>query len=708
MSEAVISDRILNLDKTDYEKPSLFMGERLGLLDSLNVHYPQLYKLYKDMKAKDWDELEFKFGSSTLNSEFKTCPKNNYDIMIRTLAWQWEADSVAAKSILAIIAPFATNSELFYGWQRIADSECLTGDHEILTPKGWKRIDHITIDDQVAQWDYKTRSISFINPYRIISKMNDGKLFYFTDGNNNLSQITTPKHRMPIIYPYWEGKNPPQCKFAEDVKYHGGNGLPTAGYIQQGGRRMSAQERLYVAVQADGSLCSEAYNGNYTGYKHYRFSFSKQRKIDRLYELCHYSNWRIQELNTARTAAGLRTFIVFVPAAEYNIKAKTFDWFDFDQISYEWAVDFLDEIKHWDGNITSNGSVRYISTNKACVDKVSTIAHLVGLRGHITVIPPRIGVLMPGGHLSNTKEAYQVYISERPFITGNSITKSVIEVDCNVYCLSVPTGYFLVRHNDIISVTGNCTHALTYSEIVKNSFDNPEEVLKDILKIKEAFSRLEIVGEIFNNALITGSKLNLGLVERNQDTYNDVFMFVVALYCLEAIQFMSSFGITFAMGNAQEFIPIAMAVQKIANDEYYVHRPWDRAVLDIELGNEYGLTAFNKNRAKILDLINSVVRSEMSWNDYTFSEGREHPGLNKDVLNKGVLFYAKEVYEFFGFTKEEIPFELPNKNPLLYMNDWLEIDKMQTSPMEQKSGNYVLGMIAKDSSENEVLDIELD
>lgn len=376
MSEAIISDRILNLDKTDYEKPSLFMGERLGLLDSLNVHYPQLYKLYKDMKAKDWDELEFKFGSSTLNSEFKTCPKNNYDIMIRTLAWQWEADSVAAKSILAIIAPFATNSELFYGWQRIADSES--------------------------------------------------------------------------------------------------------------------------------------------------------------------------------------------------------------------------------------------------------------------------------------------------------------------------------------------THALTYSEIVKNSFDNPEEVLKDILKIKEAFSRLEIVGEIFNNALITGSKLNLGLVERNQDTYNDVFMFVVALYCLEAIQFMSSFGITFAMGNAQEFIPIAMAVQKIANDEYYVHRPWDRAVLDIELGNEYGLTAFNKNRTKILNLINSIVRSEMSWNDYTFSEGREHPGLNKDVLNKGVLFYAKEVYEFFGFTKEEIPFELPAKNPLLYMNDWLEIDKMQTSPMEQKSGNYVLGMIAKDSSENEVLDIELD
>lgn len=375
VTQPVISSRILNTEKTDYGVASLFMGEPLGLMDSLNIHYPQLYKLYKEMKSKDWDELEFKLGSSTLNTEFKTCSKDSYDIMIRTLAWQWEADTTAARSIVAAIAPFVTNNELFYGWQRIADNEVV--------------------------------------------------------------------------------------------------------------------------------------------------------------------------------------------------------------------------------------------------------------------------------------------------------------------------------------------HALTYSEIVKNSFDNPNEVLADILKVKESFARLELVAEVFDTVIRIGAELTLKQRKKDQEAYDAIFMFVVAMYCLEAIQFMSSFAITFAMGKSKQFVAAAIPIQKIAIDEFYVHKRWDREVLDIELSNEHGLMAFNRNRAKILTLINSVVESEMRWNAYTFSEGREQPGLTEDILNRGVLFYAKEVYEFFGFRPEEIPFTLPAKNPLSYMDDWLEIDKMQISPMEQKSGNYVLGMIERDIADDEIIEIDL-
>lgn len=375
-NQVVLSKRVLNTEKTDYDKPSLFMGTELGLLDSIHIHYPELYKLYKEMKAKDWDEMEFKFASSTLSTEFKTCSKNSYDIMIRTLAWQWEADTSAAKSIVPIIAPFVTNSEVFYGWQRIADNEVV--------------------------------------------------------------------------------------------------------------------------------------------------------------------------------------------------------------------------------------------------------------------------------------------------------------------------------------------HALTYSEIVKNSFDDPTQVLKEILEIKEAIQRVEIIAEIFDKVIVTGAKLTLRQIPKDQAAYDDLFMFLVAMYCLEGIQFMGSFCITFAMGDSQQFTPVAMAVQKIAIDEYFVHRKWDKAVLDIELGTEYGLMAFNRNRKRILEVINAVVNAELTWNNYTFSEGREQPGLNKEILNKAVLFYAKDIYEFFRFRPEEIPFELPAKNPLLFMNDWLEIDKMQISPMEQKSGNYVLGMIEKDLADGEIIPMDLD
>jgi ribonucleoside-diphosphate reductase beta chain len=46
-------------------------------------------------------------------------------MMIRTLAWQWEADSVASRAIAPVLAPFITDSTLWAAWQRISDNEVI-------------------------------------------------------------------------------------------------------------------------------------------------------------------------------------------------------------------------------------------------------------------------------------------------------------------------------------------------------------------------------------------------------------------------------------------------------------------------------------------------------------------------------------------------------------------------------------------------------
>jgi ribonucleoside-diphosphate reductase beta chain len=117
---------IFNEEKTpqDYrESSSLFFGPNPGLFDTLNKPYPKIWSLYKTMKSLDWDENEFDY--SVCNIDFKNCPKSVYDCMIRTLAWQWEADSVASRSIAPLLAPFITDSSLWAAWQRISDNECL-------------------------------------------------------------------------------------------------------------------------------------------------------------------------------------------------------------------------------------------------------------------------------------------------------------------------------------------------------------------------------------------------------------------------------------------------------------------------------------------------------------------------------------------------------------------------------------------------------
>ena len=114
---------MFNKEKTidQYRSTPLFLGAEAGLFDTIHKQYPKIWSLYKEMKSLDWDENEFDY--TQCNVDFKACHPDVSDIMIKTLAWQWEADSVASRSIIACFAPFISSSELFAAWQRISDSE---------------------------------------------------------------------------------------------------------------------------------------------------------------------------------------------------------------------------------------------------------------------------------------------------------------------------------------------------------------------------------------------------------------------------------------------------------------------------------------------------------------------------------------------------------------------------------------------------------
>ena len=212
--------------------------------------------------------------------------------------------------------------------------------------------------------------------------------------------------------------------------------------------------------------------------------------------------------------------------------------------------------------------------------------------------------------ISDTKEAYQVYICDKPYVTGNSVVKTEIDYSGNVYCLTVPTGYFITRHNNAVSITGNCLHALTYSEIVRCSFENPNEVLKDVLAAQEPLQRLSSVADAFHTAAVAGRQYQDGLRPNDDNLYDIVFMLVVALYCLERIQFMASFAITFTFGNAGQFLQPAKAVQKICQDEFEVHAKTGETVLLNEMMTPRGLASLQRLRPRIKRLLDEIVLSE--------------------------------------------------------------------------------------------------
>ena len=246
-------------------------------------------------------------------------------------------------------------------------------------------------------------------------------------------------------------------------------------------------------------------------------------------------------------------------------------------------------------------------------------------------------------------------------------------------------------------------HSLTYSEIVRGSFENPNEVFDEILAITESFQRLESIARSFSHVHDVAHRYAIGQADK-EEAYDAVMMLYVSLYCLERIQFISSFIVTFAFGEIGMFMPIAKAIQKICQDEFEVHQVLDRVVIGIELKSERGQKWLEKNRQKVSTLITEVVNSELVWSDFLGTEDRELPGITVEKLRKAVIYNSQPVYNAFSL---QSPFDHVATNPLPFVEEWMNINAIQAAPQEEAGRNsaYLIGQI-QPRNDNVVYDVD--
>lgn len=284
--------------------------------------------------------------------------------------------------------------------------------------------------------------------------------------------------------------------------------------------------------------------------------------------------------------------------------------------------------------------------------------------------------------------------------TDSIFATKVIQVLSNV-CTSSEAwaGWLRICDNEQL-------HSEAYSEIVRNSFDNPSDILDEILNISEAHERLVTLSTVFQKALVESQKYSLGLRPNDQELYNTIYLFIVALLCGERIQFMASFAITFGLADSTGlFQPAAKAIQKICQDEFEVHVQFGKAVLAHLHQTEKGRTAYEQTRPEVIKLIEEVTTSELSWSEYLFSEGRELTGITKEMIQNWSKYGATDVAQFMGINEDELSFNFINANPLKYMESWIDMSKMQASPQEEDPANYKVGLTQRD---DEGVDFDFD
>lgn len=244
-------------------------------------------------------------------------------------------------------------------------------------------------------------------------------------------------------------------------------------------------------------------------------------------------------------------------------------------------------------------------------------------------------------------------------------------------------------------------HALTYSEIVRLCIPDPAEIFNRIMKNKHINARLAPIIECFKKLKIAGAEYTLGLIN-DEEAYPIVMNALVALYCMERIQFVVSFASTFATVEADNgyFQGIGKLVQKIMQDERFIHAEGGKLALQIEFATERGKKYLQDNLGFIKNLIDTVVQNEYAFSKHLCSDGRSVPGYTEAKMNDWADYNAVDVYETFGLTSPRTFKE----TPLKFMDFWLDLDKTQNAQQEGDGNQYLLNIIIDDLGDDIIED----
>lgn len=321
--------------------------------------------------------------------------------------------------------------------------DCLERGTEVLTNEGWKPIESITTSDIVAQFSPDDERITWVNPTATISKYED-KIYRF-GYSKGFSIGVSARHRMLV-------KNNKTGEYetvrAEDLKVGQWKKIPASGK-GDGEDALSADERLLIAVQADGWIQK---NGNSF---YCRIAVKKERKKERLKLLASACTFNTSQRTYTKKNGEYFELSFTVPFSEKNF----FTTFKTPRMSYKKANDFIDELTKWDGWEGMRGEQYgrcYYTSEKSNIDFVQAVCAQAGLGSHLTVTHRKTRRF--GDHIShNIKPAYNLEIKKISSYGLQTMKKELVDYKDDVFCITVPSSYFVARtKGGDVFVTGNC------------------------------------------------------------------------------------------------------------------------------------------------------------------------------------------------------------------------------------------------------------
>lgn len=339
-----------------------------------------------------------------------------------------EAKSTCERSkaarFLSIGSPIAC-PVIFYG------AHCLTGDAEVLTPEGWVRLDKW--EGGLIMQVNKDKTADFLPATKFVGKPTND---WVECTHPYMKGLFTEGHKIAVL----KRDGTIEEETVSKVKTKVYRKVCSACMYTGEGAMTPEMIRVLVMAQADGHFEKNSSYG-----RGFSLFVRKERKKERARKLLSEAGIKYREL-TFKSHPGYTRFCV-----SYKDYPK---WFTEDKkIFGSWLLNtteearkaFCEELWFWDGYINKYQK-EYYSTEMKNAEWASI---MLSLCGYSVVMSKRII------EKENHSPVYRVRVRKNDYFCLQNRPWVNSEKTITPYCAETKTGFFLVRYNGNIFVTGN-------------------------------------------------------------------------------------------------------------------------------------------------------------------------------------------------------------------------------------------------------------
>jgi ribonucleoside-diphosphate reductase beta chain len=246
-------------------------------------------------------------------------------------------------------------------------------------------------------------------------------------------------------------------------------------------------------------------------------------------------------------------------------------------------------------------------------------------------------------------------------------------------------------------------HSRSYTYMIRNVFSDPSEVLDHILDIPEIIERTNSIVKYYDDFLKIKDKyvVDPSSVD-STELKSKLYLCLMAINILEGVRFYVSFACNFAFGENKKLEGSAKILSLIARDEAQ-HLALTQTIIKMfrtgGQGDEWKKIA-DDCAPQCVEMFKEAAGQEKAWADYLFSEG-SMLGLNSTVLHLYVDHITNKRMRAVGLE----PIFQATKNPLSWMQNWLNSKSIQVAPQESEIESYLVGAINSELNNDDFDDL---